>query len=63
MAIIEYFLNTTADTTPDMAANNEQEIKQIPEPPGLPLIGNINDLDRSFPLGSFLRLSEQYGGC
>ena len=43
-------------------AQDRQELKPIPEPPGLPLIGNLNDLDRSFPLGTFLRLTGQYGG-
>lgn len=36
-------------------------IKEIPSPPGLPLLGNINDINPEFPLGSFLNLAEKYG--
>ncbi|KAH8888031.1 cytochrome P450 [Thozetella sp. PMI_491] len=33
----------------------------IPKPPGLPIVGNVTDIDPTFPLGSFLNLSEKYG--
>ncbi|KAK4445413.1 cytochrome P450 [Podospora aff. communis PSN243] len=33
----------------------------IPEPKGWPIIGNILDIDLSFPLSSFLKFSDQYG--
>ncbi|KAI9159133.1 bifunctional p-450:nadph-p450 reductase [Paramyrothecium foliicola] len=33
----------------------------IPEPNGLPLLGNINNLDKEFPLGSMVSLSNQFG--
>jgi cytochrome P450 / NADPH-cytochrome P450 reductase len=34
---------------------------RIPEPPGLPLLGNIADIDSEYPLGSFLHLADIYG--
>lgn len=33
----------------------------IPEPPGLPFLGNIGDINTEYPLGSFLRLADTYG--
>ncbi|KAL1844507.1 hypothetical protein VTK73DRAFT_2395 [Phialemonium thermophilum] len=33
----------------------------IPSPPGLPVLGNINDIDADFPLGSMLNLADKYG--
>ncbi|OLN81295.1 Bifunctional P-450:NADPH-P450 reductase 6 [Colletotrichum chlorophyti] len=33
----------------------------IPEPSGLPFLGNINEIDPEFPLGSMLSLADQYG--
>ncbi|KAF3767140.1 hypothetical protein M406DRAFT_39325 [Cryphonectria parasitica EP155] len=33
----------------------------IPSPPGLPLIGNVTDIDPNFPLGSLLNMAETYG--
>ncbi|KAI0124807.1 cytochrome P450 [Xylariales sp. AK1849] len=33
----------------------------IPEPPGLPIIGNIGSIDATFPLGSFMSLADKYG--
>ena len=33
----------------------------IPEPKGLPLLGNIFEIDSEFPLGSFKALADQYG--
>ncbi|KAI1337357.1 hypothetical protein F5Y15DRAFT_418121 [Xylariaceae sp. FL0016] len=40
---------TTEGTTP------------IPEPPGLPLLGNVADIDPELPLRSFTTLAEKYG--
>ncbi|KAF6828429.1 bifunctional p-450-like protein [Colletotrichum plurivorum] len=37
------------------------ETVQIPEPAGLPLLGNINAIDPEFPLGSMTALADQYG--
>lgn len=37
------------------------ETVPIPEPYGLPLLGNINDIDPEFPLGSMTSLADQYG--
>jgi hypothetical protein len=37
-----------------------EQIVPIPEPPGLPFIG-FTDIDREFPLGTLVRLADQYG--
>ncbi|KAL0944912.1 bifunctional p-450-like protein [Colletotrichum truncatum] len=37
------------------------ETVPIPEPSGLPLLGNINEIDPEFPLGSMISLADQYG--
>lgn len=38
------------------------EIKPIPEPPGLPILGHtFGYVNSDFPLGSFMSLAEQYG--
>ncbi|KAF2667506.1 cytochrome P450 [Microthyrium microscopicum] len=36
-------------------------IVPIPEPPALPFLGNITDIDQEFPLGSFIRMADTYG--
>ncbi|KAF9878871.1 bifunctional p-450: NADPH-p450 reductase [Colletotrichum karsti] len=33
----------------------------IPEPPRIPLLGNVTDIDMEYPLGSFLHLANKYG--
>ncbi|KAI5860380.1 cytochrome P450 [Durotheca rogersii] len=33
----------------------------IPEPPGLPLIGHLAELDRELPIRSFISLADKYG--
>jgi len=33
----------------------------IPGPPGLPILGNLVDVDREVPLTTFVRLAETYG--
>lgn len=33
----------------------------IPGPPGLPLIGNVGDIDPAFPLGSLKNMADTYG--
>ncbi|KAM0326101.1 hypothetical protein ACHAQA_006694 [Verticillium albo-atrum] len=33
----------------------------IPEPAGLPILGNIRNIDKEFPLGSMVSLSDQFG--
>ncbi|OTA57889.1 cytochrome P450 [Hypoxylon sp. EC38] len=33
----------------------------IPEPPGLPFIGHVAELDRELPLNSFVSLADRYG--
>lgn len=37
------------------------ETVPIPEPAGLPFLGNINAIDPEFPLGSMTALADQYG--
>lgn len=33
----------------------------IPGPPGLPIVGNVGDIDPNFPLGSMNNMAETYG--
>ena len=40
-----------------------EELVNIPEPPGWPLIHNMLDLDTEFSLGSMLALAEKYGAA
>ena len=42
-------------------AQETQELKPIPEPPGIPLIGNVYSIDRTSPNESFKNLVDQYG--
>lgn len=35
--------------------------EEIPHPPGLPLIGNLRDIDAELPLQSLSQLADQYG--
>lgn len=37
------------------------ETVDIPEPRGLPFLGNITSIDNEFPLGSLVSLADQYG--
>ncbi|GKU22337.1 unnamed protein product [Fusarium langsethiae] len=37
------------------------ETVPIPEPPGMPFLGNINEIDSEFPLKSMISLAEQFG--
>ncbi|OHW95197.1 cytochrome p450 [Colletotrichum incanum] len=37
------------------------ETVPIPEPPGLPFLGNVSDINPDFPLGSMVSLADQYG--
>ncbi|KAI0007502.1 cytochrome P450 [Xylariaceae sp. FL0662B] len=37
------------------------ETTPIPEPPGLPFLGNLTDVERELPLRSFTSLAEKYG--
>lgn len=39
----------------------ERELEPIPGPPGLPLVGNIADIDATFPMQSMCNLTLQYG--
>lgn len=38
-----------------------QATVDIPEPKGLPFIGNITSIDPEFPLGSMKSLADQFG--
>ncbi|CAK7211614.1 hypothetical protein SCUCBS95973_001175 [Sporothrix curviconia] len=33
----------------------------VPQPPGLPLVGNLRDIDSAAPIQSLVRLADQYG--
>lgn len=33
----------------------------IPNPPGLPLIGNVGDIDAAYPMGSMINMADKYG--
>lgn len=35
--------------------------ESIPSPPGLPLVGNLRDIDSTAPIQSLVRLADQYG--
>jgi cytochrome P450/NADPH-cytochrome P450 reductase len=37
------------------------ELKEIPRPYGLPLIGNVRNIDLEYPLGSLEALADKYG--
>ncbi|OBR12934.1 Cytochrome P450 [Colletotrichum higginsianum IMI 349063] len=37
------------------------ETAPVPEPPGLPFLGNITEIDQEFPLGSMIALADKYG--
>jgi cytochrome P450/NADPH-cytochrome P450 reductase len=37
------------------------ELVPIPEPPGLPILGNVTSLNPEYPLGSMMELAEKYG--
>jgi cytochrome P450 / NADPH-cytochrome P450 reductase len=39
----------------------ESEEVPIPQPAGLPIIGNVGSLDKEYPLGSMVQLAEQFG--
>ncbi|KLU91733.1 hypothetical protein MAPG_10682 [Magnaporthiopsis poae ATCC 64411] len=45
----------------NMSAETDDRTVPIPEPSGLPFLGNIGILDREFPLGSMVSLADQYG--
>jgi hypothetical protein len=35
------------------------ELVPIPEPPGLPILGNVTSLNPEYPLGSMMELAEK----
>ncbi|KAK8240055.1 cytochrome P450 [Phyllosticta capitalensis] len=39
----------------------KSEIVPVPQPPGLPFVGNLTAIDAEFPLGSLVRLADTYG--
>ena len=39
----------------------EPTLEPIPGPRGVPVLGNVFDLDRTDPLGGFVRMAETYG--
>jgi len=42
-------------------SESAEGIVPIPEPQGLPFLGNIGSIDPIFPLGSMLSLAQQFG--
>ncbi|KAL0941300.1 bifunctional p-450:NADPH-p450 reductase [Colletotrichum truncatum] len=42
-------------------SNMEVKTVKIPEPPRVPLLGNVTDIDMEYPLGSFIHLANKYG--
>ncbi|OTA99870.1 hypothetical protein M426DRAFT_67006 [Hypoxylon sp. CI-4A] len=42
-------------------SENNSEITPIPEPPALPFIGHVAELDRELPLRAFVALADKYG--
>ncbi|KZL83552.1 cytochrome p450 [Colletotrichum incanum] len=38
-----------------------EEIVDIPEPPRLPVLGHVTEIDQEYPLGSFVHLANKYG--
>ncbi|KAI0025084.1 cytochrome P450 [Xylariomycetidae sp. FL0641] len=53
--VVQWFQEpANGDATPE-------SITPIPEPPGLPILGNIGDIDREVPVRSFIGLAEKYG--
>jgi cytochrome P450/NADPH-cytochrome P450 reductase len=38
-----------------------QDAVPIPQPRGLPIVGNALDFDAEYPLGTVMRLADQYG--
>ena len=56
----EEALSSTNSTTPTMPQTRPAR-QPIPGPPGLPLLGNLVDLDREVPIITLMQLSETYG--
>lgn len=53
---------SNAETTEKTVAAQEENVQvEIPEPAGLPFLGNIAAIDSEFPLGSMKALADQYG--
>jgi cytochrome P450/NADPH-cytochrome P450 reductase len=50
-------LETANDDTP----HSPHAARPIPYPPGLPILGNLAEIDREVPLSTFLRLADTYG--
>ncbi len=46
----------------DPAQSRHMMITPIPQPPALPLLGNIRDVDVKTPTASLLALHQKYGG-
>ncbi|KAI0479504.1 cytochrome P450 [Xylariaceae sp. FL0804] len=62
---VEWFKHGRGAAKEDGAAKENgagsEAVTPIPEPPGLPFVGNMNDIDRELPLRSFSALAEKYG--
>lgn len=38
------------------------QVVDIPEPPRVPFLGNVTDIDMELPMRSFIHLADKYGG-
>lgn len=50
--------STSTSTSPSETMSG---ITPIPEPPGLPFLGHVTEIDREVPLRSFVSLADKYG--
>lgn len=62
MATLTTTINTKEQSEkPSTVSEPKDEEVSVPEPKGLPLLGNITSIDPEFPLGSMTSLADQYG--
>ncbi|KAI1135806.1 cytochrome P450 [Hypoxylon sp. FL0543] len=54
-------LSRTTTSTTSTTSETMSGITAIPEPPALPFIGHVAELDRELPLRSFVSLADRYG--
>lgn len=60
----DVIINTYQKDTPAKGYNEEYQFYSmavIPEPKGIPILGNLLDIDQELPIGSFVSLADQYG--
>ncbi|KAL8306505.1 hypothetical protein RB597_002994 [Gaeumannomyces tritici] len=49
------------DDQPNMTTTNDDGTAPVPEPAGLPLLGNLGAIDSEFPLGSLMSMADKHG--